>query len=256
MAGATPAAAWACAVILPGSPCGEVLGEAAQAPKRPRLDGSKWNVQVRGDLWLGEAAEVGQHQNLALLVGEAVERVTNLTAASIALGQLAAVLTGNIAQVVQRDGDVGTAAQVIDCPLGGRTDTPPGQASGWVVATVVLPDLVEDSLKDVVGVVVANKALHVAAHGRAQGDIDLPDCLLPVVNELGSETAHALVHCESHRWPPSGRPRGARMRRRSSATCCRRSSSARPPHTPYRWRGARAESAPGGGRGQTPRTAL
>ena len=147
----------ACAAILPGSPCGEVLGEAAQAPKRPRLDGSKGNVQARGDLWLGEAAEVGQHQDLALLVGEAGERVTNLTAASVALGQLAAVVTGDIAQIVQRDGDVATAAQVIDCPFAGDAEHPRGQASGWVVATVVLPDLVEDSLEDVVGVVVATR---------------------------------------------------------------------------------------------------
>ena len=39
----------------------EELGEAVQAPERPGLDGSKWNFQVRGDLCLGEATEVGQH---------------------------------------------------------------------------------------------------------------------------------------------------------------------------------------------------
>ena len=44
-----------------------------------------------------------------------------------------------------------------------------------VAQSPVSPDLVKDSLEDVVGVIVANEALQVAAHGRAKGDIDLAD---------------------------------------------------------------------------------
>jgi hypothetical protein len=218
----------------------EELGEAAQAPERPGLDGSKRNAQVRGDLRLGEATEVCQHQDFALLVGQAGECGPDLMGASVALGQVAAVLTGNIVQVVQRDCGVAPTAQMIDGSLAGDTEHPGGQASGGVVAAVVSPDLVEDQLEDVVGVIVANQMLQVAANGRAQGDIDLADRLLPVVNELCSEVAHGLVDCEHHCWPRAGRPREAQVGRCFSATGWRRSSSPRPPHTPYAWRLASA----------------
>src|SRR5918992_3033743 len=119
----------------------EELGEAALAPERPGLDGSEWNVQVRGDLRLGEATEVRQHQDLTLLVWEAGERVTNLMSASVALGQLAAVLTGNILQVIQRACDVAPTTQMIDRSLTRDAEHPCGQASGGVVATVMSPEI-------------------------------------------------------------------------------------------------------------------
>ena len=92
---------------------------------------------------------------MTLLVRQAVERGTDLMSTSVALGQFAAVLTGDIVQGVQRDCDVAPTAQVIDRSFAGNAEYPCRQASGGVVATVVSPDLVEDSLEDVVGVIVA-----------------------------------------------------------------------------------------------------
>src|SRR5918994_3646662 len=72
------------------------FGEAAQAPERSRFNGSKRKVQVGGDLRLGVAAEVRQHQDLALLLGQAGEGAANLMGASIALGQFSAVRTSEV----------------------------------------------------------------------------------------------------------------------------------------------------------------
>src|SRR5215211_4789310 len=141
---------------------------------------------------------------------------------SVALGQFAAVLTGDIVQGVQRDCDVAPTAQVIDRSFAGNAEYPCRQASGGVVATVVSPDLVEDSLEDVVGVIVADKSLEIPAYRCPEREIDLADRLLPVVSELGSETVYGLARCHLHRRNAcrrSGRPchapgRGVRPVRR------------------------------------------
>ena len=78
---------------------GEEFGEAAQAPECSGFHGSKGKVQVCGDLRLGVAAEVRQHQDLALLHGQAGKGAANLMGACIALGQFSAVLTGMSAKV-------------------------------------------------------------------------------------------------------------------------------------------------------------
>src|SRR4029453_18865860 len=120
------------------------FGEAAQAPERSRFHGSKRKVQVCGYLRLGVAAEVRQHNDLALLHGQTDERAANFMGACIALGQFSAVLTGDVVQGVQRDGGVALATQVVDCSVAGDAQYPSRQAPGGVVATVVSPNLVED----------------------------------------------------------------------------------------------------------------
>jgi hypothetical protein len=45
---------------------------------------------------LGVAPEVRQHKDLALLLGQADEGAANFVGACIALGQFAAVLTGDV----------------------------------------------------------------------------------------------------------------------------------------------------------------
>src|SRR4029453_6122124 len=52
-------------------------GEGAQAQERSGLNGSKGKTQVGGDLGVGVPAEVGQHQDLALLHGQADEGAAN-----------------------------------------------------------------------------------------------------------------------------------------------------------------------------------
>src|SRR4029450_7051094 len=81
---------------------------------------------------------------------------------------------------------------------------PGGQAPGGVVATVVSPDLVEDPLQDVFGVISANQPLQVAEPRCAQGGIDPPDRALPIDREPGSEIAAGLFHWRRYRLPLCG----------------------------------------------------
>src|SRR4029453_13891111 len=88
------------------------FGEAAQAPERSRFHGSKRKVQVCGYLRLGVAAEVRQHNDLALLHGQADERAANLMGACIGLGQFSTVRTREVVQGLQRDAGGALTTQV------------------------------------------------------------------------------------------------------------------------------------------------
>ena len=67
---------------------------------------------------------------------------------------------------------------------------------------MVSPNLVEDPLEDVFGVLSANEPLQVAEHRCAQGGIDLTDRALSIDREPGSEIAAGLFHCCLYRLPP------------------------------------------------------
>jgi hypothetical protein len=68
----------------------------------------------------------------------------------------------------------------------------------------VSPDLVEDPLQDVFGVISANEPLQVAEHRCAQGGIDLTDRALSIDREPGSEIGAGLFHWRLYRLPPCG----------------------------------------------------
>jgi hypothetical protein len=68
----------------------------------------------------------------------------------------------------------------------------------------VSPDLVEDLLQDVFGVLSANQPLQVAEHRCAQGGIDLTDRALSIDREPGSEIAAGRFHWRLYRLPPCG----------------------------------------------------
>jgi hypothetical protein len=68
----------------------------------------------------------------------------------------------------------------------------------------VSPNLVEDPLQDVFGVISANEPLQVAEHRCAQGGIDFTDCALSIDREPGSEIAAGLIHWRLYRLPPCG----------------------------------------------------
>ena len=87
-----------------------------------------------------------------------------LTAPHVAFGHVAAILPDKTANALQRNCCAALAAQMIDRPIAGDAEDPCLQASGGVVAIVVPPDLVEDLLQDVFGVVVANEPLQVPEH--------------------------------------------------------------------------------------------
>src|SRR5215207_11251420 len=120
----------------------------------------------------------------------------------IALSQFSAVLTGDVGQGLQRDGGVALTAQVVDRSVAGNAEHPPRQAPGGVVATVVSPNLVQDPLQDVFGVISANEPLQVAEHRCAQGGIDLTDRALSIDREPGPEIAAGLFHWRLYRLPP------------------------------------------------------
>src|SRR4029450_2167331 len=109
------------------------------------------------------------HTRLALPPGQADERAANFMGACIALGQFSAVRTGDVVQGLQRNGGVALATQVVDRSVAGDAEYPPRQAPGGVVATVVSPNLVEDPLQDVFGVISANQPLRVPDARFAQG---------------------------------------------------------------------------------------
>jgi hypothetical protein len=124
--------------------------------------------------------------------------------ACVAIGQFSAVLTGEVVQDLQRNGGVALTAQVVDRSVAGDAEHPSRQAPGGVVATVVSPDLVEDPLQDVFGVISANEPLQVAEHRCAQGGIDLTDRALSIDREPGSEIDAGLFHWRLYRWPLCG----------------------------------------------------
>jgi hypothetical protein len=68
----------------------------------------------------------------------------------------------------------------------------------------VSPNLVEDPLQDVFGVISANEPLQVAEHRCSQGGIDLTDRALSIDRELGSEIDAGLIHWRLYRLPPCG----------------------------------------------------
>src|SRR5215207_2046687 len=122
----------------------------------------------------------------------------------IALSQFSAVRTGDVGQGLQRDGGVALATQVVDRSVAGNAEHPSRQAPGGVVATVVSPNLVEDPLQDVFGVISTNQLLQVAEHRCAQGGIDLTDRALSIDREPGSEIDAGLFHWRRYRLPPCG----------------------------------------------------
>ena len=122
------------------------LAKAAQPPKRACLDRSQRNSQLGGDLGLGAVAEVGEPQYLALLVRQAAERVADLARPCVTLGQLSAVLAGDAAQLLDRNRRAALSAHVVDRPFVGDAQHPRPQTSGGVVAILVAPDFVEDTL--------------------------------------------------------------------------------------------------------------
>jgi hypothetical protein len=63
----------------------------------------------------------------------------------------------------------------------------------------VSPDLVEDRLQDVFGVISANEPLQVAEYRCAQGGIDLTDRALSIDREPGSEIDAGLFHWRLYR---------------------------------------------------------
>src|SRR5829696_3337809 len=209
------------------------LGEAAQAPERSRFHGSKGKAQVGGDLRLGVAAEVRQHQDLALLHGQADEGAAHFMGACIALGQFSAILTVDVVQGLQRNGGVALTTQVVDRSVAGDAEHPPRQAPGGVVAAVVSPNLIEDPLQDIFGVLSTNEPLQVAEHRCPQGGIDLTDRALSIDHEPGSEIAADLFHCCLYRLPPCGAAAAAAHNRPSRTitlllVCSSRLSVCRP----------------------------
>src|SRR5215211_4220100 len=141
--------------------------------------------------------------------------------ACIALGQFSAVLTGNVIHGLQRDGGGALAAQVVDRSVAGDAEHPSRQAPGGVVATVVSPNLVEDLLQDVFGVLSANQPLQVAEHRCAQGGIDLTDRALSIDREPG-----AAIACRPVALPPRPRITASPAPSPSSSPAPRESPSA------------------------------
>jgi hypothetical protein len=68
----------------------------------------------------------------------------------------------------------------------------------------VSPNLVEDPLQDVFGVISTNEPLQIAEHRCAQGGIDLTDRALSIDREPGSEIDAGLFHWRLYRLPPCG----------------------------------------------------
>jgi hypothetical protein len=99
---------------------------------------------------------------------------------------------------------------------------------------VVSPNLVEDLLQDVFGVISANEPLQVAEHRCAQGGIDLIDRALSIDREPGSEIDAGLFHWRLYRLPPCGAATAAAHNRTSCTitlllACSSRESFCRPP---------------------------
>ena len=123
---------------------------------------------------------------------------------------------------------------MVDRSVAGDAEHPPGQAPGGVVATVVSPNLVEDRLQDVFGVLSTNEPLQVAEHGCAQGGIDLTDRALSIDREPGSEIAADLFHWRLSRLPLCRAATAAADNRPSRTitvllACSSRESFCRPP---------------------------
>src|SRR5215213_4086833 len=195
--------AWCAVSVLLAMPGGwlvvigrKELAKAAEAPKRACLDRSERNSQLGGDLGLGAVAEVSQPQYLTMLVRQAADRVADLAGPRIALGQLSAVLAGDAVQLFNRDRRAAPSANMIDRPLVGDAQHPRPQTSGGVVAILVAPDLVEDTLQDVFGLVGGDEPSEVSEHHRAERSVDIGDRTVLAGSVPHSETGGcALLHC-------------------------------------------------------------
>jgi hypothetical protein len=85
---------------------------------------------------------------------------------------------------------------MIDRPLVGDAQHPRPQTSGRVVAILVAPDLVEDTLQDVFGLVVGDEPSEVSEHHRAERSVDIGDRTVLAGGVPHSETGGgALLHC-------------------------------------------------------------
>src|SRR5512132_2118964 len=178
--------------------------KAAEAPKRACLDRSQRNSQLSGDLGLGAVAEVGQPQYLALLVRQAAERMADLARPHVPLGQLSAVLADHAVQLVDWDRRAAPPAEVIDRPVVGDTQHPRLQTSGGVIAIPVAPDLVEDPLQNVFGLVVGHEPSEVAKHHRAERSVDVVDRTVLAGSVPRSEAGGGALHCRFFRRFPRG----------------------------------------------------
>jgi hypothetical protein len=85
------------------------------------------------------------------------------------------------------------AAQMIDGPIAGDAEDPCRQASGGIVATLMAPDLVEDPLQDIFGVVVGHEPAQIAEHRRAVSGIDVVDHAVRTSGQSGFETAVGIL---------------------------------------------------------------
>src|SRR5215208_3085474 len=117
---------------------------------------------------------------------------------------------------------------MIDGPIAGDAEDPCRQAPGGVVATLMAPDLVEDPLQDIFGVVVGHEPAQIAKHRRAVSGIDVVDHAVRTSGQSGFETA--VSKAKVSKWTAQAvmyRRFGSRKKlRTTSGSFCSRCSAA------------------------------